>query len=98
MRQTSKRVRAKPEARRWTAPGRKKPVPRSLSPYTVHNLDAAIAHLEIAMAVDDTMSIFSRRYWRGRVMEIRSTPGILQVQRLRIEHLLDRFEAVAPRT
>jgi hypothetical protein len=64
---------------------------RPLSPYTVHNLDTAIAHLEIAMSADKAMAIFGLSYWHGRVLEIRSTPGILHSQQRRLQCLLDWF-------
>jgi hypothetical protein len=64
---------------------------RPLSPYTVHNLDTAIAHLEIAMGADKAMAIFGSSYWHERVRELRSTPGILDVQERRLRSLLDRF-------
>jgi hypothetical protein len=64
---------------------------RPLSPYTVHNLDTAITHLEIAMGADKAMAIFGSSYWHERVRELRSTPGILDVQERRLQCLLGRF-------
>jgi hypothetical protein len=64
---------------------------RPPSPYTVHNLDTAITHLEAAMSADQAMAIFGPRYWHGRLLELRSTPGILDVQERRLRGLLDRF-------
>ena len=64
---------------------------RPLSPYTIHNLDAAIAHLEKAIGADTAMAIFGVRYWHQRVHELRSTPGILRDQERRLLCLLDRF-------
>ncbi|HKT97960.1 MAG TPA: hypothetical protein VJS30_15725 [Paraburkholderia sp.] len=66
---------------------------RPLSPYTIQNLDAAIAHLEIAMNADKAMAIFGQSYWHGRVLELRSTPGILHAQERRLLCLMDRFAA-----
>jgi len=66
---------------------------RPLSPYTIQNLDAAIAHLEIAMNADQSMAIFGRSYWHGRVLELRSTPGILHTQERRLLRLMDWFGA-----
>jgi hypothetical protein len=43
------------------------------SPYTIKNLDDAIAHLEVAIAADSAMAIFGHRYWRDRVQKIGST-------------------------
>lgn len=66
---------------------------RSHSPYTVHNLDTAIAHLESAIGADKAMAIFGASYWHARVLELRSTPGILHIQERRLQCLLDRFAA-----
>ncbi len=66
---------------------------RPPSAYTVHNLDTAIAHLEIAMSADRAMAIFGSRYWYGRVLELLSTPGILDFQQRRLQYLLDGFAA-----
>ncbi|WP_322028843.1 hypothetical protein [Paraburkholderia sp. J76] len=66
---------------------------RPLSPYTVHTLDTAIAHLESAIGADKAMEIFGATYWHARVLELRSTPGILHVQERRLQCLLDRFAA-----
>jgi hypothetical protein len=68
---------------------------RPFSPYTVKNLDAAIAHLEIAMNADKTMAIFGESYWHGRVLELRSTPGIMHAQERRLLGLMDLFAATA---
>ncbi|MFC4702655.1 hypothetical protein [Paraburkholderia caffeinitolerans] len=64
---------------------------RPLSPYTVHNLDNAIAHLEIAINADKAMAIFGSHYWQGRVLELRCTPGIMHAQERRLQSLLDGF-------
>lgn len=64
---------------------------RPLSPYTVHNLDNAIAHLEFAMNADKSMAIFGSHYWQGRVLELRCTPGIMHAQERRLQSLLDGF-------
>ncbi|MDR3100059.1 MAG: hypothetical protein LBV73_23710 [Paraburkholderia sp.] len=66
---------------------------RPLSPYTIQNLDAAIAHLEFAMNADKEMAIFGQSYWYGRVLELRATPGIMQAQERRLRRLMDRFAA-----
>jgi hypothetical protein len=64
---------------------------RPPSPYTVHTLDTAIAHLETAMTADKTMEVFGQSYWHERVLELRSTPGILDVQERRLRCLMERF-------
>jgi hypothetical protein len=77
---------AKTETETARGTGRRPP-----SPYTVHTLDTAIAHLEMAMSADQAMAIFGARYWHTRVLELRSTPGILDIQERRLRGLLDRF-------
>lgn len=85
----SSRERAKSEKTEITTePGLRPP-----SPYTIQNLDAAIAHLEFAMNADKTMAIFGQSYWHGRVLELRSTPGIMYTQERRLLCLMDRFAA-----
>jgi len=61
------------------------------SPYTVKSIDGAIAHLEIAITVDDDVAVFGRRYWIDRVQQIALTPGILQSQVHRLNHLLGQL-------
>ncbi|NLP63794.1 hypothetical protein [Paraburkholderia sacchari] len=61
------------------------------SPYTAKNLDSAIAHLEIVVAVDDNIAVFGRRYWRDRVERIASTPQIVPAQAQRLRLLLDQL-------
>ncbi|PYE20371.1 hypothetical protein C7410_11761 [Paraburkholderia silvatlantica] len=68
---------------------------RPPSPYTVHTLDTAIAHLESAISADKAMAIFGASYWHSRVLELRCTPGILHIQERRLQCLLDRFAARA---
>ncbi|MEM5314633.1 hypothetical protein [Paraburkholderia sp. JHI869] len=85
---------------RGRQPGREKAIQvkteterRPHSPYTVHNLDTAIAHLESAIGADKAMAIFGASYWHSRVLELRSTPGIMHIQERRLQCLLDRFAA-----
>jgi hypothetical protein len=65
------------------------------SPYTVQNLDEAIAHLEAVIAADNHVAVFGRRYWRDRVEQIALTPGILHSQARRLNFLLSRLTAEA---
>lgn len=62
------------------------------NPYTAKNLDGAITHLEIAVAVDDNIAVFGRRYWLDRVQRVASTPEIMPAQARRLRHLLDRLK------
>jgi hypothetical protein len=81
-----KTMRAKTEKNAETETARRPP-----SPYTVHNLDTAIAHLEVAMGADKAMAIFGSSYWHERVLELRATPGILDIQERRLRCLMARF-------
>jgi hypothetical protein len=77
---------------RRSATGRSaKTPPPGESPYTVKNLDGAIAHLEVAIAVDDNIAVFGRRYWLDRVQQIALTPGIMHSQVRRLKRLLDQL-------
>lgn len=62
------------------------------SPYTAKNIDGAITHLEMAVAVDDNIAVFGRRYWFGRVEHIASTPQIMPAQARRLQCLLDQLK------
>jgi len=68
------------------------------SPYTIKSIDGAIAHLEVAIIVDDDMAVFGRRYWIDRVQQIALTPGILQSQVHRLNHLLGQLADERPGT
>lgn len=61
------------------------------SPYTVQNLDDAIAHIEAAITADNLVAVFGRRYWLDRVQQIALTPGIMQAQVRRLNHLQSRL-------
>lgn len=62
------------------------------SPYTAQNLDAAIAHLERAISSETAHSVFGQSYWRGRVVQIGTTLGLMYGQRKRLQRLLDLLE------
>lgn len=62
------------------------------SPYTAKNLDGAITHLEIAVAVDDNIAVFGRRYWLDRIQRMASTPQIMPAQARRLRLLLDQLK------
>ncbi|TCG09298.1 hypothetical protein BZM27_06375 [Paraburkholderia steynii] len=65
----------------------------SASPYTIKNLDAAIAHLEQAVRFDRTTPVFGRSYWRARVRQTCLTPGITPAQVRRLQRLLAMLTA-----
>ncbi|MCP3711072.1 hypothetical protein M3I54_29535 [Paraburkholderia sp. CNPSo 3274] len=65
---------------------------RGESPYTAKNLDGAITHLELAIAFDDNIAVFGRRYWLDRVQRIASTPEIMPAQARRLGHLLGQLK------
>lgn len=70
---------------------RAKAQPKGESPWSAKNLDSAIAHLEVAIAIDDNIAVFGRRYWLDRVQQIALTPGIMPTQVRRLRHLLDQL-------
>jgi hypothetical protein len=72
------------------AAGRKKLKP---SPYTFHNIDPAIAHLEQVLGAEGADSLFSRTYRRERVLQALSTAGLLLSQQQRLQKLLDTIDA-----
>jgi len=89
--QYAKRVAAREEAKTAAQAGSPAGSP-AVSPYTAKNLDGAITHLEMAIAVDDNIAVFGRRYWLDRVRRIASTPQIMPAQARRLRHLLDRLK------
>ncbi|WP_329959724.1 hypothetical protein [Paraburkholderia translucens] len=66
---------------------------RDPSPYTFHNIDPAIAHLEQALGAQGAESLFSRTYWRRRVLQALATTGLLPSQQQRLQKLLDAIDA-----
>lgn len=65
----------------------------SISPYTIKNLDAAIAHLEQAVRFDCTTLVFGPCYWHARVRQACGTHGITAVQLRRLQRLLAMLTA-----
>jgi hypothetical protein len=59
------------------------------SPYTIQNLDAAIAHLEVAVAAECRVPVLGAQYWRRRVLQVASTRGIQHGQLRRLQRVLD---------
>ncbi|MGF6303023.1 hypothetical protein OKW43_005722 [Paraburkholderia sp. WC7.3g] len=66
------------------------------SPYTFRDIDAAIAHLEQVLGAEGADSLFSRTYWRGRVLQALATPGLLPNQQQRLQRLLESIDAFRP--
>ena len=64
--------------------------PGTLS-YRVGHLDSAIEHLEEVLSLEGANSLFSKTYWRGRVVQALSTPGLAPAQHSRLQRLLDRI-------
>jgi hypothetical protein len=76
-----------------TNPGKRKATSaRSISPYTIRNLDAAITHLERVMANDSALTIFASTYWRSRIRQVEATPGVMPAQLRRLQTLLNRLD------
>ncbi|SAL03806.1 hypothetical protein AWB77_06874 [Caballeronia fortuita] len=59
--------------------------------YSVCHLDSTIKHLEQVLSVEGANSLFSQTYWRGRVVQALSTPGLAPAQHSRLQRLLDRI-------
>ena len=59
--------------------------------YSVGHLDSAIEHLEQVLSLEGANSLFSKTYWRGRVVQALSTPGLAPSQHSRLQRLLDRI-------
>ncbi|BBU32742.1 hypothetical protein BTHE68_64760 (plasmid) [Burkholderia sp. THE68] len=60
-------------------------------PYSVGHLDSAIEHLEQVLSLEGANSLFSKTYWRGRVVQALATPGLAPCQHSRLQHLLERI-------
>jgi hypothetical protein len=63
------------------------------SPYTLQNIESAIVHLEQVFGANGTDWLFSRTYWRRRVLQALATRGLVPVQAERLQTLLDRIPA-----
>lgn len=59
--------------------------------YSVGHLDSAIEHLEQVLSLEGANSLFSKTYWRGRVVQAIATPGLAPCQHSRLQRLLDRI-------
>jgi hypothetical protein len=62
----------------------------TVSPYTLQNVDAAIADIEQVLCAEGADSLFVQAYWRGRALQAYATPGLAPTQRERLQRLLDR--------
>ncbi|WP_250534628.1 hypothetical protein [Caballeronia sp. AZ10_KS36] len=58
------------------------------SPYTAHNVDAAIVHLERVLSAEGANSLFGQTYWRKRVQQVSATHGLQRDQRMRLDRLM----------
>lgn len=58
---------------------------------SVRHLDSAIEHLEEVLSPEGANSLFSKTYWRGRVVQTLSMPGLAPSQHSRLQRLLDRI-------
>jgi hypothetical protein len=70
--------------------------PRAISPYTSHSIDAAIDHLEQVLGAEGAKSLFTRTYWRGRLLEALATQGLSFKQEQRLRRLLKSIDAFPP--
>jgi hypothetical protein len=65
-----------------------------VSPYTFRDIDVAIAHLEQVLRAEGAHALFSRIYWRGRVLQARATPELLRNQQQRLQRLLENIDSL----
>ena len=70
----------------------------SASPYTIKNVDAAIAHLEQVLCVECADSVLGQSYWRARVLQVSRTSGSMQTQWKRLQRLLKLLSEVSTPT
>lgn len=56
------------------------------------SIEAEIRHLERVLGGEGAHSAFARTYWRERVLQALSTPGLISEQRERLNRLLCRIE------
>jgi hypothetical protein len=57
-----------------------------------HTVDTEINHLERVLSLEIAHKVFSVDYWRSRVMQLTTTPGLVTTQRLRLQRLFDLLE------
>jgi hypothetical protein len=69
---------------------------KRISPYTFRNIDAAIDHLEQVLGAAGAESLFTRTYWRGRLLEALATQGLSPRQEQRLQRLLKSIDAFPP--
>lgn len=63
----------------------------SASPYTLQNVDAAIADIEQVLCAEGADSLIVQAYWRGRALQACATPGLAPTQLERLQRLLGRL-------
>jgi hypothetical protein len=63
----------------------------TLTSYTPRSLDVEIEHLERVLAGAAADSLFGRTYWRTRVVNASTAPGLVPRQRERLARLLSRL-------
>ncbi|MGF6644275.1 hypothetical protein P3T17_002413 [Paraburkholderia sp. GAS82] len=74
-------------------PGKRKATSaRSISPYTIRDLDAAITHLERVKVNDSALAIFASTSRRSRIRQVEATPGVMPAQLRRLKTLLTRLD------
>lgn len=61
------------------------------STYKSLGIEGEIEHLERILSGEGAHSTFARTYWRGRVLQALSTPGLSPLQRAQLDQLLRRI-------
>jgi hypothetical protein len=59
------------------------------------SVDSEINHLERILCLEVAHTVFSQTYWRARVMQLQTTPGLVHEQRVKVQRLLDLLEQSA---
>ncbi|MBC8752293.1 hypothetical protein OKW43_005684 [Paraburkholderia sp. WC7.3g] len=70
--------------------------PTGISPYTFRNIAPAIGHLEQVLGAEGAQSLFTRTYWRRRVLQALATQGLSPNQQQRLQRLLESIDAFPP--
>ncbi|MBB5503276.1 hypothetical protein [Paraburkholderia sp. MM5384-R2] len=70
--------------------------PTGVSAYTFRNIDPATDHLEQVLGAQGAESLFTRTYWRGRVLQALATQGLSPNQQQRLQRLLESIDAFPP--
>jgi hypothetical protein len=60
----------------------------------LQTVDSEISHLERVLCLEIAHTVFCQTYWRSRVLQLKTAPGLVHEQRQRVERLLSLLEDV----